>query len=253
MTDRHQAIKNILEKQLENGRLAHAYLFAGPKGTGKKALALEFARKIIDTGNLSAHPDYFFLDCAQDASAESVREFIGRIFLKPFLAKRKFALLSNIENLNIQGANALLKTLEEPPQSTVIVLTADTRKILPTIISRCQVFSFNRLVASSSNRITTPPLDKLEGPLLEKEGIAPQLIDFTDKPLAERLLAINGLADLEEAELKSSIEDFIYESATRLSSAPEKYIHLATGLKAYEDLNTNKNRKLILQGLLTKI
>src|SRR3989344_8980302 len=137
MTDRNQNVRNILDRQLENGRLAHTYLFVGPKGTGKKSLADEFAGKILEmpprdeaSDSLLRHPDYSHFDCLVDGTAESVREFIGKIALKPFLAKRKFALISNIENLNPQGANALLKTLEEPPQNTVMVLTADTRKVL---------------------------------------------------------------------------------------------------------------------------
>jgi len=143
----NQQIQNILNRQLESGRLAHAYLFMGSRGTGKKELARELAVKILglsSADDLARHPDHSVLDCSSEASAENVRDFIGRIALKPFVAKKKFALISNIENLNAQGANALLKTLEEPPESTVMVLTADTGRVLPTIISRCQVFSINR-------------------------------------------------------------------------------------------------------------
>src|SRR3989344_1069017 len=94
-------IRKILQKQLENDRLPHAYLFLGPKGTGKKNLAEEFAKQILETNNLSTHADFALLDCSAGASAESVREFIARVSLKPFIAKRKFALVSNIENLNV--------------------------------------------------------------------------------------------------------------------------------------------------------
>ena len=247
MTDSNRKIKHILDKQLKNGRLAHAYLFVGPKGTGKKSLAMEFAGKVLGiesrdeaSDNLQRHPDYSHFDCLVDGAAESVRDFIGKIALKPFLAKRKFALISNIENLNPQGANALLKTLEEPPPNTVMVLTADTRRVLPTIFSRCQVFSFNRGLM----RKLTPKDAEIESASIE---------DFAGKGLAERLLAISQFADLEEPELKQSIEDFIYESAGKLSSFPEKYTQLAAGLKAFEDLDTNKNRKLILQGLFMRI
>lgn len=246
----NQGIKNILDKQIQNGRVAHAYLFVGPKGTGKKELAMEFAMQVLEnhgttrnftrnnTEFLERHPDFAMLDCSQDASAESVREFIGRIALKPFLGKKKFALIINIENLNTQGANALLKTLEEPPDSTVMVLTADSRKILPTIVSRCQVFSFSRVLATDLKR-NAPE--------------APSLIGLAEKSLGERLVAISQFAAVEEAVLKNSIEDFIYTAARQLSSEPAKYYQLAAGLKAYEDLSTNKNRKLILQGLLTRL
>ena len=121
-----------------------------------------------------------------------------------------------------------------------MVLTADTRKVLPTVLSRCQVFSFNRGLM----RKLTPKDAEIENASIE---------DFAGKGLAERLLAISQFADLEEPELKQTIEDFIYESAGKLSFSPGKYTHLAAGLKAFEDLDTNKNRKLILQGLIMRI
>lgn len=279
----HQNIKKILNKQFEAGKLAHAYLFVGPKGTGKKSLAKELAEKVLglrlsdeDAGNLNRpvgtfsspaegvlkrHPDYYQLDCSQDASAETVREFVDRMALKPFLSKRKFALLSHLENLNAQGVNALLKTLEEPPQNTVIVLTANTGRILPTILSRCQVFSFNRALTSLSPRLHQGGEAGIGGLRQEEEARVGdlnqdrrmKLADFAGKSLAERLLAINQFADLEEEGLKNSIEDFIYESADDLHQHPENYHRLTAGLKAFEDLGTSKNRKLVLQGLLRKI
>lgn len=273
----NQQIKNILEKQFAVDRLSHAYLFVGPKGVGKRSLAVELAGKVLGIASsdedsvtssvpkvrdisplkgeknievLLRHPDYSQLDCLQDASAESVREFIGRMALKPFAAKRKFALIANIENLNAFGANALLKTLEEPSANTVIVLTANTRRVLPTIISRCQVFNFNRNADPSRVVNTTPSRSESGHPSLAG---GEKIADFAGKSLSERLIAINQLADLEENDLKEGIETFIYESADALYQNPQDYARLAAGLKAFEDLNTNKNRKLIMQGLFMRI
>lgn len=231
-------IKNILDKQIENGRLAHAYLFVGPKFVDKIDLVLGFAKKIIASENLKNHPDFSELDCLDDISIEMVRDFIGRIALRPFVAKKKFALISNIENLNIQSSNALLKTLEEPAENTVLVLTANTRRVLSTIVSRCQVFNINyRLIKD----------------LKRKNNESAQIIDYAGKSLSERLLAINKFAELEEVDFKQVIENFVYDSAESLFLKPQKYNYLSAGLKAYEDLNTNKNKKLILQGLFMKI
>lgn len=247
----NQHINNLLSKQAEHGRLGHAYLFFGPKGTGKQNLANVFAAKILGLDpktelleTLLRHPDYLVFDCLQDSSAESVREFVGKMVLKPFFAQRKFALLANIDLLNPHGANALLKTLEEPPENTVIVLTADTRKVLPTIISRCQTFNFNRSLSAPNRPLST-------GEATAASGV--RISDYADKTLSERLLAINKIAELEDMELKTEIADFIYQSASDLLSRPEKYTRLAAGLKAFEDLATNKNRKLLLQGLMLKI
>ncbi|MEK7617868.1 MAG: AAA family ATPase [Patescibacteria group bacterium] len=234
-------IKSIIEKQITTGRLAHAYLFVGPRGAGKKSFVLEFAKKVIGNENLFSHPDFAFLDCQEDASADSVRDFIGRMALKPFVAKKKFAFISNIENLNIQGANALLKTLEEPAGNTVIVLTANTGNVPPTIISRCMVFAFNRM-----------PLQKTETWTSAEDPGRP-ILDFAGKPLSERLLGISRFADMPDSELKQEVENFVYESANALKSDLSKYNRLAAGLKAYEDLATNKNKKLILQALMLQI
>lgn len=241
MSDKNQNILNILNRQAESGQFSHAYLFVGPKGSGKKAMAAGFAKKLLGSENLAVHPDYAELDCQTEASAEAVREFIARVAMKPFVSKIKFALLNQVGNLGVQGANALLKTLEEPPSNTVIVLTADTRKVLPTIFSRCQVFNFN------------PPSLKLRRASRGQADSDLSIFDFVGKSLSERLLGINTFSDLEEPDLKQSIEDFIYESALALSSSPQKYAQLAAGLKAYEDLDTNKNKKLILQGLMLKL
>ena len=235
-------IQNLLDRQVQAGSFAHAYLFVGPKETGKKELALSFAKKVLENEGLSSHPDFLHFDCAADSSAENVREFISRLSLKPFVAKQKFALISNIENLNVQGSNSLLKTLEEPAPGTIIVLTANTRKILPTIFSRCQVFNFNRKQTQKRQARTD----------VEGGGLV-SIINFAGKDSTDRLLAINKFAELEEAELKQEIEDFIFESAGVLAAEPEKYTYLAAGLKAYEDLNTNKNKKLLLQGLMLKL
>ena len=241
MTDSHQYIKNILDRQIQTGRFPHAYLFVGPKGSGKKTMATDLAKKLLGTENLAVHPDFSEFSAEAEASAESVREFTIRMGMKPFVAKLKFALMANIENMTSQGANALLKTLEEPPENTVMVLTANVRKVLPTIFSRCQVFNFN------------PPSLKLRRASPGQADSDSSIFDFAGKSLSERLLAINTFSDLEESDLKQRIEDFINHCAHRLSAEPQKYVQLAAGLKAYEDLDTNKNRKLILQGLMVKI
>ena len=81
-------IKSIIEKQITTGRLAHAYLFVGPRGAGKKKFCFGIREKVIGNENLFSHPDFAFLDCQEDASADSVRDFIGRMALKPFVAKK---------------------------------------------------------------------------------------------------------------------------------------------------------------------
>ncbi len=144
----HQNIKNILEKQILAGKIPHAYLFSGSGGLGKKVLALEFARKVLGTEKLENHPDFQILDLgANEIPAEALKDFIAKTAFKPFLAQKKVAIINNAENLNAQSSNALLKTLEEPSGSSVIILIVGTQQILPTIYSRCQVLRFNVFTA----------------------------------------------------------------------------------------------------------
>ncbi len=267
----NQQIQNILDKQWTAGRLAHAYLFVGPKGAGKTALAQEFAEKVlfglsqpqlnnnlsVPSGHLPSlgerlhrHPDYLEFDCLvePEEQAKNVREFITRIALKPFVAKKKFAVIFNAEQLNLHGANALLKTLEEPPANTVIILLANTRKLLPTIISRCQVFNFNHRL---ERRFETT---QINADIKDKENSFNQSIDnYVGKSLGERLIAVQKFAELEDVELSQKIEEFVYYSAEQISTQPEKHTHLSAGLKTFADLNTNKNKKFVMQGLMMKI
>ena len=106
-----EAVKNILDKQMKAGKLAQAYLFCGPEGIGKKTLAVELAKKILQTENVSNHPDFQILSEEGEISVERVRQFIAGLSYKPFFAEKKVAIIDSAQNLNTQSGNALLKTL----------------------------------------------------------------------------------------------------------------------------------------------
>ena len=159
--------ENILKRfaALEKkGQLAHAYLFTGPAYIGKAATALAVARFLncedkkdgaktcfcdhclsclkINSGN---HPDVHVLQVAPGESIkiDAVRELLAQIRLRPFLAAKKIFILRNIENLTTEGANALLKTLEEPSVNSLLILTtAVPERVLETVKSRCHVMPF---------------------------------------------------------------------------------------------------------------
>lgn len=149
---------------LANNRLAHAYLFMGPHGIGKSEAALNVARLItcennpdgrqssfcgtcascrrIDSGN---HPDVMFIDKGEEQSIRiaRVRELIARIQLKPYEARLKIFIIKNIEDLTLEGSNALLKTLEEPSKDSLLILTtAVPERNLDTVRSRCHGVHF---------------------------------------------------------------------------------------------------------------
>jgi DNA polymerase-3 subunit delta' len=141
--------KRLLRAALEEGP-AHAYLFYGPPGVGKRAAALAFAGELIgDPGRVDrrAHPDVYVVEPVGDQiRIDDVRELRRDLHMRPFEADRRVYLVHSAETMNEDAADALLKDLEEPPPYAVIVLVADDLGPLPeTIRSRCQLVPFTRL------------------------------------------------------------------------------------------------------------
>ncbi|MGI9559143.1 MAG: ATP-binding protein [Thermodesulfobacteriota bacterium] len=161
--DGHKTAKLALKAAVESGRAAHAYIFSGPGGAGKKLTALSFAKKLncplktdgICDCNVCAriengvHPDVSLFEYTESRiiTVDNVREEIEtRIFLKPFEAKYKIFIVDDAERMNSSAQNAFLKTLEEPPPYSVIMLiTQLPSMILPTIRSRCRTVAFGKL------------------------------------------------------------------------------------------------------------
>ncbi len=163
--------KRILTNSLLKGTVSHAYLFAGPEGVGKRLTAVNFA-KAINCSPLEPHGDKLAkaedscdmcLSCKkidglnhpdiamiapEDGSIkiEAIRGLQGRLSFKPYEGKKKIAIITGAEDMTDEAVNAFLKTLEEPPGETVIILiTSNLHSLLPTVISRCQIIKFNTL------------------------------------------------------------------------------------------------------------
>lgn len=162
----HAWAVDLLQRQLRAGRLRHAYLFTGPDQVGKRTLALEFAMALNCaqppgpgeacrgcrpcTGlRTEAHPDLSVVRIEPDDSQikiDAVRGLQHQLSLTPLEARHRIALLVDFELANEEAQNALLKTLEEPPQAVVLLVTArSTADLLPTLISRCEVLQLRPL------------------------------------------------------------------------------------------------------------
>ena len=141
----HQNIINFLEKTLAKNKLVHTYLFYGIKHLGKTAVALKFAEKILGSSSIG-NSDFFELkveEGSREIKINQIRDWQRFISLKSFSAGYKIGLISQAEALNRESANALLKTIEEPPEKTIIILVSSTwEKLLPTIVSRSQRILF---------------------------------------------------------------------------------------------------------------
>jgi DNA polymerase-3 subunit delta' len=164
-----RAVAALLQRGLQRGRLAHAYLFAGPRGCGKEAMARTLAqavncplaeadacgtcdscRRIVE----NVHPDVYWLRPESKSRAikiEQVRDFMHSVNLRSHMGGVKVGIVVDAECLNEAAANAFLKTLEEPPARTVILLlSAEPQRLLPTILSRCLRISFGPTSAVES-------------------------------------------------------------------------------------------------------
>jgi DNA polymerase III subunit gamma/tau len=152
-----QTIKNAIE----HNKIAHAYLFSGPRGTGKTTLAKLLAKGVNCTAatnrpcnecdNCKAiaqgtYPDVIEIDAASNNGVDEIREIIDKVKYAPIAGKYKIYIIDEVHMLSTGAFNALLKTLEEPPAHIIFILaTTDVHKVIPTIISRCQRFDFNKV------------------------------------------------------------------------------------------------------------
>jgi len=156
----HERQKKILVRAIERRKIAHAYLFSGTEGVGKKLLAIAFAKALlcetkdscgqcpaclkVDNNN---HPDIHTLDNNGEAiKVEQIRALQKKLSLRPLEGTRKVSIIDDAEQLTTGAANALLKTLEEPqPGTLIILLSHQPEKLLTTIRSRCQHLPFSRI------------------------------------------------------------------------------------------------------------
>ncbi len=156
-----EAIKRTLTNALLSGKISHAYLFSGPRGTGKTSVARLFAKALnCEEGyghicnecsnciaiNEGSHPDIIEIDAASNSGVEEVRTLIEQVKYGPIKGKKKVYIIDEVHMMTNSAFNALLKTLEEPPEYCVFILcTTEPYKLLPTILSRCQRYEFKKI------------------------------------------------------------------------------------------------------------
>lgn len=146
-----KAVVETLSQAIKSDQLAHAYLFCGPRGVGKTSCARIFAKEIYfkfapeaKEEDLAFH--LFELDAASNNSVDDIRQLIEQVRIQPQKGKYKIYIIDEVHMLSQSAFNAFLKTLEEPPKHVIFILaTTEKHKILPTILSRCQVFDFHRI------------------------------------------------------------------------------------------------------------
>jgi DNA polymerase-3 subunit gamma/tau len=150
-----KAITNTLLNAIETNHLASALLFTGPRGVGKTTCARILARKINQPGYDDPLEDFAFnvfeLDAASNNSVDDIRNLIDQVRIPPQTGKFKVYIIDEVHMLSAAAFNAFLKTLEEPPKHAIFILaTTEKHKIIPTILSRCQIFDFKRITVKDA-------------------------------------------------------------------------------------------------------
>ena len=176
------ALTTTLKNAVKSGKLAHAYLFCGPRGVGKTTCARIFAKAIncltpTETGEACNHCEscqafndqrsynIFELDAASNNSVENIKTLMDQTRIPPQVGKYKVFIIDEVHMLSTAAFNAFLKTLEEPPAHVIFILaTTEKHKILPTILSRCQIYDFERM--------TVPGIIDHLKRVAENEGVA---------------------------------------------------------------------------------
>lgn len=149
------AITQTLENAIKDNHLAQALLFTGPRGVGKTSCARILAKMINSNGSVDENEDYAFnifeLDAASNNSVDDIRNLTDQVRIPPQVGSYKVYIIDEVHMLSSNAFNAFLKTLEEPPKHCIFILaTTEKHKIIPTILSRCQIFDFKRITVTDA-------------------------------------------------------------------------------------------------------
>ena len=267
------AITNTLKNAIDQNHLAQALLFTGPRGVGKTTCARILAKMINSNSSENENEDFAFnifeLDAASNNSVDDIRNLTDQVRIPPQVGNYKVYIIDEVHMLSASAFNAFLKTLEEPPKHCIFILaTTEKHKIIPTILSRCQIFDFKRITVTDAKNYLKVIAEeqgiiaeddalhiiaqKADGAMRDALSIFDRVVSFSGKNLTRQAVTENlnvldydtffGATDLI---LKSKIPNLLVHFNQILSKGFDGH-HFITGLAShFRDLLVSKTPQTI--------
>jgi DNA polymerase-3 subunit gamma/tau len=268
-----QSITNTLQNAIENNHLAQALLFTGPRGVGKTTCARILAKQINQDGTQKVDEDFAFnifeLDAASNNSVDDIRNLIDQVRIPPQVGNYKVYIIDEVHMLSSSAFNAFLKTLEEPPKHAIFILaTTEKHKIIPTILSRCQIFDFKRITVNDIKEHLAQIAEvqgvqaeddalhimaqKADGALRDALSIFDRVVSFSGKTLTREAVTENlnvldytYYFDITESLIQNNIPKVLLAYNEILSKGFDGH-HFIMGLAShFRDLLVCKNEETI--------
>ena len=268
-----QAITNTLMNAIEQHHLAQALLFTGPRGVGKTTCARILAKMINSDGTEKEDEDFAFnifeLDAASNNSVDDIRNLTDQVRIPPQVGKYKVYIIDEVHMLSQAAFNAFLKTLEEPPKHCIFILaTTEKHKIIPTILSRCQIFDFKRItVKDAKNYLKYIAQEqgieaeddalhiiaqKADGAMRDALSIFDRVVSFSGKNLTRHDVTENlNVLDYEtyftstDLILENKIPELLIQFNHTLSKGFDGHHYIAGLASHFRDLMVCKNEQTI--------
>ncbi|GAL90124.1 DNA polymerase III subunit gamma/tau [Jejuia pallidilutea] len=268
-----QAITNTLLNAIENNHLAQALLFTGPRGVGKTTCARILAKMINSDGSETEDEDFAFnifeLDAASNNSVDDIRNLTDQVRIPPQVGKYKVYIIDEVHMLSQAAFNAFLKTLEEPPKHCIFILaTTEKHKIIPTILSRCQIFDFKRITVKDAKEylkyiaeeqsITAEDdalhiiAQKADGAMRDALSIFDRVVSFSGKNLTRQAVTENlNVLDYEtyftstDFILDNKIPELLLQFNNTLSKGFDGHHYIAGLASHFRDLLVSKTQSTI--------